>query len=183
MVKNPPTTQDTPGQSLEKGMATHSSILAWRIPWTEEPRELQSMGSQRVAHNHATNTLTPCLINAKATRPTGHKNKEESISCKSELMDWGFYTQHKYHRYHKGTSNGQALTLSWGSGMLPWWNDKKFEIQRKSRESMCKGPVGVAALAQSRIWELMRPAHTVEKGPGGSSGQCGQRSEWPQVPQ
>ena len=36
---------------LEKEMATHSSILAWRIPWTEEPGELQSMGSQRVRHN------------------------------------------------------------------------------------------------------------------------------------
>ena len=40
--------------TLEKGMATHSSILAWRIPWTEEPGWLQSMGSQRVGHNHAT---------------------------------------------------------------------------------------------------------------------------------
>ena len=36
---------------LEKEMATHSNILAWRIPWTEEPGELQSMGSQRVGHN------------------------------------------------------------------------------------------------------------------------------------
>ena len=36
---------------LEEGMATHSSILAWRIPWTEEPGGLQSMGSQRVRHN------------------------------------------------------------------------------------------------------------------------------------
>ena len=36
---------------LEKEMATHSSILAWRIPWTEEPGMLQSMGSQRVEHN------------------------------------------------------------------------------------------------------------------------------------
>ena len=36
---------------LEKGMATHSSILAWRIPWTEETGKLQSMGSQRVGHN------------------------------------------------------------------------------------------------------------------------------------
>ena len=38
-------------QTLEKVMATHSSILAWRIPWTEEPHGLQSMGSQRVVHN------------------------------------------------------------------------------------------------------------------------------------
>ena len=43
---------------LEKEMATPSSILAWRIPWTEEPGRLQSMWSQRVTHNWATNTFT-----------------------------------------------------------------------------------------------------------------------------
>ena len=54
MVKNPPANAGDmgliPGQEdlLEKGMATHSSILAWRIPWTEETDGLQSMGSQRV---------------------------------------------------------------------------------------------------------------------------------------
>ena len=42
---------------LEKGMATHSSILAWRIPWTEESGRLQSMGSQRVGYNWATFTF------------------------------------------------------------------------------------------------------------------------------
>ena len=41
----------TPIQSMEKGMATHSSILAWRMPWREEPGGLQSMGSQRVGHD------------------------------------------------------------------------------------------------------------------------------------
>ena len=62
MVKNLPTMKETQIQSLgqehllEKGMATHSSILAWRISWTEEPGSLQSMGSQRVGHNWATNT-------------------------------------------------------------------------------------------------------------------------------
>ena len=45
----------------EKGMATHSSILAWRIPWAEEPGGLQSMGSQRVGHSWATNTSTNIL--------------------------------------------------------------------------------------------------------------------------
>ena len=51
-VKNPPAMQETQVQSLgqedplEKGMATHSSILAWEIPWTEDPGGLQSMGSQ-----------------------------------------------------------------------------------------------------------------------------------------
>ena len=43
---------------LEKGMATHSSILAWKTPWTEEPGRLQSMRSQRVRHDCATNTYT-----------------------------------------------------------------------------------------------------------------------------
>ena len=41
---------------LEKGMATYSSILAWEIPWTQEPGGLQSMGSERVEHNWAANT-------------------------------------------------------------------------------------------------------------------------------
>ena len=43
---------------LEKGMVTHSSFLAWRIPWTEEPGGLQSMGSKRVRHDRATNTFS-----------------------------------------------------------------------------------------------------------------------------
>ena len=57
VVKNLPAVQETHVQSLcgedplEKGMASHSSILAWRIPWREEPGRLQSMGSQRVKHD------------------------------------------------------------------------------------------------------------------------------------
>ena len=56
MVKNLPAMQETQVRSLgenplEKEMATHSSILAWRIPRTEEPGRLQSMGSQRVRHD------------------------------------------------------------------------------------------------------------------------------------
>ena len=43
---------------LEESMATHSSILAWRIPWTKEPGGPQSMGSQRIRHYWATNTHT-----------------------------------------------------------------------------------------------------------------------------
>ena len=56
-VKRLPTMQETGVQSLgwedllEKEMATHSSILAWKIPWMEEPGRLQSMGSQRVGHD------------------------------------------------------------------------------------------------------------------------------------
>ena len=56
-VKNPPAMWETLVRSLgwedprEAGMATHFSVLAWRIPWTEEPSGLQSMESQRVGHN------------------------------------------------------------------------------------------------------------------------------------
>ena len=56
MLKKLPALLETWVQSLgqeyplEKGLATHSSILAWRIPWTEEPGALQSVGSQRVGH-------------------------------------------------------------------------------------------------------------------------------------
>ena len=57
MAKRLPTIRETRVQSLgrgdplEKEMATHSSILVWKIPWIEEPGRLQSMGSQRVGHN------------------------------------------------------------------------------------------------------------------------------------
>ena len=57
MVKNPPAVWGTWFQPLgwedplEEGMATHSSILAWRIPWTEEPGGLQSIGLHRVRHH------------------------------------------------------------------------------------------------------------------------------------
>ena len=76
VVKNLPAMQETqvwsPGgeDPLEKEMAAHSSILAWRIPWTEKPGGLQSKGSERVGRNRVTNALTffhiflkqqPCL--------------------------------------------------------------------------------------------------------------------------
>ena len=56
MVKHLPTMRETQfqslgGEDLEKEMATHSSILAWEIPWMGKPGRLQSMGSQRVGHD------------------------------------------------------------------------------------------------------------------------------------
>ena len=68
MVKNLPAAQEIWVQLLgredllKKEMATHSSILAWRIPQTEEPDGLQSMGSQRVEHDGVTNIFTFKLI-------------------------------------------------------------------------------------------------------------------------
>ena len=68
MVKNMPAIWETWVRSLgwedslEEGMATHSSILAWRIPWTEEPGGLQSMGLTRVRHNWVTKHNTFVLL-------------------------------------------------------------------------------------------------------------------------
>ena len=77
-IKNLPAMQEIQVQflgwkdSLEKGMATHSSILAWRIPWAEEPGGPQSMGSQRVKHDWVNNTFYCChkkLPKAKWFKP------------------------------------------------------------------------------------------------------------------
>ena len=67
---------------LEKGMATHSSILVWRIPWTEDPGRLQSMGSQRIRHNWASNITT---ISQKVQTSSYNINKYQKYNV-----------QHKY---------------------------------------------------------------------------------------
>ena len=81
MVKNLPALQKTWVRSLgqedplEKEMATHSSILTWEIPWTEEPGGLQSMGSQRVGHDletehkqKQTHTIGFCEVTLESVR-------------------------------------------------------------------------------------------------------------------
>ena len=67
-VKNQPAIQETQVQSLgredplEKEMATHSSILVWKIPWMEEPGSLQSMSSQRVGHDRVTSQMFSMFV-------------------------------------------------------------------------------------------------------------------------
>ena len=83
MVKCLPTMQETWVQSLgwedplEKEMATHSSILAWKTPWTEEPGGLQSMGSHRVGHNRVTSLHFTYLPPEKAV-------------CRSRSNSWNW---------------------------------------------------------------------------------------------
>ena len=82
MVKNLPAIEETRVRSLgredplEKGMATHFSNLAWRIPWTEMPGGLQSMGSQRVRQNWVTNTQTKKQIS------------ERLLLCRTGKLGW-----------------------------------------------------------------------------------------------
>ena len=72
-----------------KEMATHSSTLAWKIPWTEEPGRLQSMGSQRVGHNWVTslhlNPFISCMIQASALDDTTFS---KLLSCSGENIDF-----------------------------------------------------------------------------------------------
>ena len=74
MVKNPPVILETWVQTLgredplEKGMATHSSTVTWRIPRTEEPGELQFKGSQRVRHDQVTNTHTHIVLQLESAK-------------------------------------------------------------------------------------------------------------------
>ena len=97
MVKSLPEMQETSVQSLsredplEEGMATHSSILAWRIPWIEEPGGLQSMGSQTIRHDWATkhkhNTdLTQSLTHL--TAEADHKICENVKGPKKQKQSW-----------------------------------------------------------------------------------------------
>ena len=89
-VKRLPEIQETWVRSLgwedplEEEMAAHSSVLTWRIPWTEEPGGLQSMGSQRVGHNWVTNTHTHTH---NLQLPWGFSGKESSCLCRRREFD------------------------------------------------------------------------------------------------
>ena len=78
--------------SLKKGMATHSALLAWRIPWAEQPGGLHSMGSQRVGHDWATNTSNDVGLNAQ-----GLIFREKRAWFKLECRVWlkPLFIQHK----------------------------------------------------------------------------------------
>ena len=101
-VKNSPAMQETQVQSLsqedplEKRMATDCSILAWTIPWTEEPGKLQSMGSQRIRHDWATNTFTFFPLSQDMKRP----HRQECIK-----KMWYIYAIEYWMLSHAAVSN------------------------------------------------------------------------------
>ena len=82
-------------RSPREGKATHSSILAWRIPWTEEPGRLPSMGSERVGHDCATNTFTFTL---------------NPVWC--PYKTWGIWTE----RHSRGRRSCWDKTATWEQG-------------------------------------------------------------------
>ena len=134
MVENPPAMQETWVQSLgqrdplEKGIATHSSILAWRIPWTKEPGGLQSMGSLRVGHNWVTYTYNQIV---------------RTVTC--ELFLWIFFL---YRVLWYGTmqtclfSDLQIHNAAYSSS--PFWYLKcTLELNIYQNESSCRRSVAL----------------------------------------
>ena len=113
MVTNLPAVRETWVQSLgwedplEEGMATHSSILAWRIPWTEEPGGLQSVESQRVRHDWAT------------------KQSIAGIDIKPQLsispLLAALILPYASEQHHPRTSSPQTHAVwPWGEGICPF---------------------------------------------------------------
>ena len=116
MVKNPPAMQETwvwpPGwqDPLKEGMATHSSILAWKIPRTEESGRLPSMGSKRVGHDWVTKHHTSVLYE-NIQNGQRHRNRKQ-VS--------GF----------QGLGEGKMdMTIYWIPGLLlGWWRCSRREV-------------------------------------------------------
>ena len=117
-VKHLPSMPDTWVQSqgwknpLEKELATHSSILAWIIPWTEEPGGLQSTGSRRVKHDWATNTFfhfPPTLdTNSKSTLPPTLLTRFNSLlECLRDISRTHLWV------YYKAYSEGCTWGARW----------------------------------------------------------------------
>ena len=122
-VKNLHTMQKTqvrfPGQDvpLEKRMATHTSILAWKIPWTEEPVGLQSMSLQRVGHNWATNTWLTLELHFMAASgwKLTVKSKDESLSGQlSEEPEWATNSTPWRNTWHSVKAVRSTAHQRWG---------------------------------------------------------------------
>ena len=114
MVKNLPAMQETGVWSLggedtlEKETTTHSSIVAWRIPWTGEPGGLQSMGSQRIRHNWVTWHPTPVLLPGKS------HGRRSLVGCspwgRTRLSDFSFIFH--FHALEKEMATHSSV-LAW----------------------------------------------------------------------
>ena len=108
---------------LEKGTATHSSILAWRIPWTEEPGGLQSMASQRVGHDWATVPQCSCSpVVAFGVRGSAARNMCFTVLF---ISKWGSLTQGLLREAHYAGcfSISCCIKQSWE---LHWWSRRPW---------------------------------------------------------
>ena len=139
-VKNLPAMQETRVQPLgwedllEEGMATHSTIPAWRIPWTEEPGGLQSTGSQRVGHDWATFTLEFYTSQSNTLGKRG-KNKDNFRHARTQkftslallffrkLLEFGYHQKKGIRsRNRKSQDLGTKIKVRWGLSIGKFMN-------------------------------------------------------------
>ena len=118
---------------LGEGMATHSSILAWKIPWTEEPGGLQSMGSQRVRHNRATQH--------KHLHFRSHNRRQLFDLEKPETLS---------ERQHAESPSGLPTCSGWCFGGLC---GSSFDLRPWL---LLRGLLGIETQAH-RVWESLSP--------------------------
>ena len=116
---------------LENGMATHFSILAWRIPWTEEPGRLQSIGLQRVGHNWATNTYLhtkacTCVLSCFSVLST-HMYMY-TYTCIHTLLSWRAMLQR---------SHGQVWVDHENSAGISGGHNCRIHTQHMSKNKHC----------------------------------------------
>ena len=144
-VKNPPAMQETwvwsSGQEdpLEKEMATHSSILAWRIPCTEEPGGLHSMALQRVRHDWVINTFTfplphPCI----APSPSFSLLVTSSLFSMSVSLFLVLFTRnHNQRKLTNLITWTTALSNSMKQWVMPYRAIQDGQVMGESSDKMC----------------------------------------------
>ena len=153
-VKNLPEIQETWVQSLvwedplEEGMATHSSILVWRIPWTEEPGGLQSLGLHRVRHDWMTNSHT-CLRHCLRVLCALILNLTSWNKCGRYNPHFGNWSTARLSHVCKVTqlmSGGDRTCHQWGGWLqaLPRSKGECGEMQNSCH--LCLGKWGQASL-------------------------------------
>ena len=122
------------GRSPEKGMATHSSILAWTIPWTEEPGGLPSTGSQRVRQDQATDTLTRTY----GGLPWWLSGKESACQCSRHEFDlWSGKIPHAVEQLIPCATATEPVLWSSGAATtesyMPWSPSSTTRGRRKKK--------------------------------------------------
>ena len=107
---------------LEKEMATHSSILAWKIPWTEEPGRLQSVGSQRVGHDWAESWSSQARVEDEGDRTQGCFSREHLIHSTDRLAEFRLWTKELL------TSQADSWQgyFNWKASCLPYLNQHLY---------------------------------------------------------